>query len=270
MSNFIFENVKGSNNIICFSLFLLTICNLKCSYCYARKTKKWGEMLCRNDLNKILSYLSNVDFDFKITLLGGEPTLYPYLKIVIDELDRNKHCKIIEVFTNGMKYFNFNSYKIDLYMSYHKTSKNFNRDAFIKNYYKYKEKFKIAICSVTEIGDDLKLFKDSQIHYQNIVTDRNVSDNIDKLNLKDRDLFNFNSKVVSLPYIIKNNISFKGWKCDMYNFLITKNYIQDECNLRKYDFNEKLEITRTCNKDCCFFNGDFLLYNKKYKDSKEG
>lgn len=263
----IFENVKGSNNIVNFSLFLLTICNLKCSYCYARKNKKWGEMLSKSDLNKILSYLSKVDFDFKITLLGGEPTLYPYLKIVISELDRNKHCKVIEVFTNGMRYFNFNSNKIDLYMSYHKTSKNFNRDAFLKSYYKYKENYKITICSVTEIGPDLKLFKDSEIHYQNIVKDRNVSDNIDT-DLKDKDMFNLNTKVVSLPYVIKNNISFKGWKCDMYNFLITKDYILDECNSRKYDFNEGikgLKITRVCDKESCFLNGDFLLYNKKYK-----
>ncbi len=261
----IFENVNGSNNMVCFSLFLLTICNLKCSYCYARKNKKWSEILSKKDLCKILEYLSSVNFNFKITLLGGEPTFYPYLNFVIDELNKNNHCKIIEVFTNGMKYFNFKSSKIDLYMSYHKTGVGFKRDVFIKNYYKYKEKYKITICSVKDIGSDLELFKDSQIHYQNIVEGRNVSNNVSEAK-NDKDKFIFDSEIVELPYIAQNKISFNGWKCDMYNFLITKDYIQDECNLKKYNFNEELEITRVCNKECCFLNGDFLLYNKKYKE----
>jgi len=260
--NELFEPVAGGNKIVCFSLFLITICNLKCSYCYARKTKPWGEILKKSDLDIIIKYLQKIKFKFKICLLGGEPTLYPNLECLIDKLDKIQNCITIEIFTNGLKYIDFKSKKIDLNMSWHAETKGFNKETFLKNYKKYNEKFPTTVCSIIDLKENIKYFK--QIHYQNII-DKNISITHIK-GEKEKDLFYFNGKIVTESYISKNNISFKGWNCDMYNFLIEKDYILDECNHKKYTFNEDLQITRKCTKENCFKYGDFLLYNKKYKN----
>lgn len=266
MSKSIFEGIPHSNNRVIFSLFLLTICNLRCEYCYARRTKKWNEMLSRKGLEKILNYLRNVNFDFEITLLGGEPTLYPYLSYVIDELNLIEKCKVIEVFTNGMKYFDFKSDKLILNVSYHKTSVKFNWEIFIKNINIYKNKYKnLILCSPQPLTkNELDEFKGINIHYQNIINDTNpIAINND---INDVDLFRYNGNIVDINYIAKNRISFKRLKCDMYNFLLDQDGIVDECNQKRYRFINNLKITRVCESDCCFKNGDFLLYNRKYID----
>ena len=161
-----------------------------------------------------------------------------------------------------MKFVDLNSKKIDLNMSWHGNVRGFRREVFLKNYKKYSEKFDPTICSTCDIGDDAKFFK--RVHYQNIL-DGNVP--VSEISgPSEKDLFYFNGNNVTESWISKNKISFKGWNCEMYNFQLDKTGITDECNGKHYSFGDDLKITRICDKESCFKNGDFLLYNKKYKN----
>lgn len=82
-------------------LTLNRACNLRCKWCYAQCT----EYLKENDLDIALAYqLINIFSELNIhhiVLIGGEPTIYPYLFEVIDYCDKkNIRCGIV---TNGVK-----------------------------------------------------------------------------------------------------------------------------------------------------------------------
>jgi len=256
-----FEPLKSSN-LINYSLFILTICNLKCNYCYARKIKKWNQILPLNEIKSILKHLKNSP-NFSITLLGGEPTLHKDLNSILNLLIEMDNCEVIELYTNGMIYRELpKSNKIKLFMSFHGMKMNL----FVNYYYRYRYKndFDVCIC-VPDVHSEIMPFiinNKIEHHIQMIVGD-SVKSNFNS-NL-DTDLFKLNDEIVTLDAV--KDISFKGMFCKMRYFLLQKDGFMDECNHKIYPYSyindlDKI-LWRTCSYDSCFKNGDFLLYNKK-------
>ena len=260
-------NFKPLNldNLINFSLFINTVCQLKCPYCYARAIKKWNQILSLHDCKGIINHLKHSK-DFRISILGGEPTLHRNLNQILSELISLENCKEIEIFTNGLKLVSLpKSDKIKLFISYHGLY-----ESTVKAYEFYSKSFKTMIC-VPDYYNSEKIINyidrnKIDFHVQYIVADEIKTPELVSSN--DYDKFIFNDNIVTLDEIIKNEISFRGWNCSMRYFLLEKNYILDECNHTKIPYSEieNLHTLRVCDYDCCFKNGDFLLYNEKSLD----
>jgi organic radical activating enzyme len=82
---------------------VLTICQLNCSYCYARNEygEKWGQLGSRQVVDGVLHSLRNSSLPFNIGLLGGEPTLSPHYNYILDQLQTFDQYKRVYVVTNA-------------------------------------------------------------------------------------------------------------------------------------------------------------------------
>ena len=83
----------------------LTICQLKCSYCYARNNygKEWNKLASKKIIDKIIEALSRSTLPFNLGLLGGEPTLGPYYNYIIEKVQSLDKIHKIYVTTNAEK-----------------------------------------------------------------------------------------------------------------------------------------------------------------------
>ena len=83
----------------------LTICQLKCSYCYARNNygKEWNKLASKKIIDKVIEALSRSTLPFNLGLLGGEPTLGPYYNYIIEKLQSLDKIHKIYVTTNAEK-----------------------------------------------------------------------------------------------------------------------------------------------------------------------
>jgi organic radical activating enzyme len=74
------------------------VCQLKCSYCFRKQFPILPESMTRvSDIIQQLNEL-NTHKSVKVTLTGGEPLLFPYYQLIIDNLDPTIG---IELNTNG-------------------------------------------------------------------------------------------------------------------------------------------------------------------------
>lgn len=83
----------------------LTICQLNCSYCYARNEygDKWGKLMSKDMIDKCVEAFSRSPLSFNLGLLGGEPTLHPHFDYIIEKVSALKNNQKIYVTTNGYK-----------------------------------------------------------------------------------------------------------------------------------------------------------------------
>jgi len=120
-----------------FNFYINTMCNQKCSYCYARAGMKWNTISPYEEIIKNINLLINRPKCI-ISLIGGEPTLHPKFENIlrsIKDLNHNLH-----IYTNGTSSF-FNNLNYDLYrkflwtFSYH--GKFTNNEEFKRNILKF-------------------------------------------------------------------------------------------------------------------------------------
>ena len=84
-------------------------CNLRCNYCYAKNTGyKAGDNLDLNLAKQIIDIFSDLKFRH-VTLIGGEPTVYPHLFTVLNML--NKKGLKTGFLSNGILYSNLDFVK---------------------------------------------------------------------------------------------------------------------------------------------------------------
>lgn len=83
----------------------LTICQLNCSYCYARNEygDKWGKLMSKENINRCVEAFGRSSLSFNLGLLGGEPTLGPHYFHIIEKVSELKNNQKIYVTTNGYK-----------------------------------------------------------------------------------------------------------------------------------------------------------------------
>jgi organic radical activating enzyme len=82
---------------------ILTICQLKCHYCYARNEygEKWGKITPLSTINGVIDSLERSHLNFNIGLLGGEPTLSPHYNYILNRLNSLSNNNKIYVVTNA-------------------------------------------------------------------------------------------------------------------------------------------------------------------------
>lgn len=83
----------------------LTICQLNCSYCYARNEygEKWGKIMSKDNIDRCVEAFSRSPLSFNLGLLGGEPTLGPHYFYIIEQVSALENNQKIYVTTNGYK-----------------------------------------------------------------------------------------------------------------------------------------------------------------------
>lgn len=115
---------------------VLTICQLNCSYCYARKEygERWGQMGKREVVDTVIDALSKSTLNFNLGLLGGEPTLSPHYYYILDRLHAIDKFKWVYVVTNAERDLTQHPKyeKIAFLFSYHPADCT-DRDKFVNN-----------------------------------------------------------------------------------------------------------------------------------------
>ena len=84
------------------NIMLTYRCNLRCSYCFANEFvgKESADISLENFL-KAVSFITSSG-EPRIGLIGGEPTVHPGFRVIMDLLIANPKVQYIEVFTNGL------------------------------------------------------------------------------------------------------------------------------------------------------------------------
>ena len=84
------------------NIMLTYRCNLRCSYCFANEFvgKESTDISLENFL-KAVSFITSSG-EPRIGLIGGEPTVHPGFRVIMDLLIANPKVQYIEVFTNGL------------------------------------------------------------------------------------------------------------------------------------------------------------------------
>jgi MoaA/NifB/PqqE/SkfB family radical SAM enzyme len=84
---------------------VVTICQLKCGYCYARNNygKDWNKIASKDTIDKVIEALSRSTLPFNLGLLGGEPTIAPHYNYIIKKIRKLEKFNRVYVTTNGEK-----------------------------------------------------------------------------------------------------------------------------------------------------------------------
>ncbi len=231
-----YSESNGLNDILELSIEPLTICNQKCEYCYARKiTKNWNKIWSKSQLRIVLEKIKKIKEIFNLEILGGEPTLYPYLNDIIYEMDKCPMCNKIQLTTNGsIDLVKFRkSKKLEYIISLH--SENIkNESVFFKNV-EYVKDFDhdINIMLLNKNNDEIKKVN-SYIDKVKKITNK-ISFSIIINDLRYNDDFDFNvfhnfhdkcerfimeekqhKKVYGIDDVISKGLNkFKGWNCTL-------------------------------------------------------
>lgn len=248
------------------NIVLTNDCNQKCSYCVAKSNKVKKEDVYYIDKKYIImlfKYLKYINFnrDFRVNLLGGEPTMHPELENIISIISNIYPDKTIKFFTNGSQSIDYyknliSKYKLYSYISYHPKFADTNHYIDIINAFR-NENYLIVIVLEYDYYD--KIFD-----FINKAKDINgniyfvLLDGIDYVNTKYnifKDIINdlkddhestvykltFENKELILPYKdiayynSTNTNIFKGMYCDIYDsqWVIYKNEISTLCNSKQ-------------------------------------
>lgn len=164
------------------NIAILNECNLRCPYCFAddmienQKTDATHEsqIMSVDDYIEILKFIGRDNFINRIGIIGGEPTLHPDIKQILNETEgfcMQKRCTST-VFTNGIHLdniipfitkdlfsvlVNFNSPAVTGQKNFEKTIENLN---LVYNVFGWKEKVTIGLNIFHEM-DDYSFFYDT-------------------------------------------------------------------------------------------------------------
>lgn len=85
------------------NIMLTYRCNLKCSYCFANEfVNKENIDITEENFDKAIAFLTK-DNSTRIGLIGGEPTIHPKFKNILDVLINNHKVEQVTVYTNGLE-----------------------------------------------------------------------------------------------------------------------------------------------------------------------
>lgn len=78
-------------------------CNLRCNFCYAKKTEYMETAYLEYDsLKRIVDFCNDAKVKF-IVFTGGEPTLYPHLIDILQYIKSKEHEMLPTIATNGIE-----------------------------------------------------------------------------------------------------------------------------------------------------------------------
>lgn len=255
------------DKVIHIDLYLLYMCNLKCPYCFARyeHSHEWNNFLPKDKLQILIEKIKNIKGILHINLLGGEPSIYPFLKFALIKLSALKNVQLIKIYTNGLKDIKqFKNDKVKLVYTTHRIS------TFKTNYKEILtkiEKDDLLTIMHENNAESLylySLFKEKcntiELNFIRIQNTQNFI-GIDSI---DNDLefliphINFNKKIINHKQYI--NVSTKNLLCDTNYFVIKMNgdidmvCFENVGNIyKKYVFSRHLiPCEHNHCVDCCF------------------
>lgn len=85
------------------NIMLTYSCNLKCPYCFANEfVNKESSRISIENFAKAISFLTKEDIA-RVGLIGGEPTLHPEFKTILEMLITNRRISEVTLYTNGLQ-----------------------------------------------------------------------------------------------------------------------------------------------------------------------
>lgn len=77
-------------------------CNLRCNFCYAKRTEYIEDnIIDYDDLKKVIDFCDEAQVKY-IVFTGGEPTLYPRIFDILEYIKNKKHKMQVAIATNGI------------------------------------------------------------------------------------------------------------------------------------------------------------------------
>lgn len=278
---------------------IITMCQLNCSYCYARKGygDQWGKLVNKDTINVVLEALSRSHLNYNLSVVGGEPTLSPYFNYIIEQVDRitkNTDSNLL-IISNGEKDITtYPLYDSLHYLWTYHVSESPNEEIFFKNIHHMlsngiQSKVNIMLHPNKKYWDKLiSIFnKCERIEGLKIHPHFIYGNTFHKLRAYKDDFWEFFKFLEEYPKelwygnskhndytIFKNNLTnFKGWECWNNNIEILASgtvhpFCRDEevINLKDYP-NYFKDITKINPMICPFTNCncDGLLKQRKTK-----
>ena len=130
-------------------------CNNACSYCHIHNEKCYTDYVDMDKAMDIANTISKLDMIQNLTLIGGEPTLYPYFYEIFELLLSFNNMRNLTLFTNG-------SYDSDRLLSIIKSIKNTDKLGVFITYHAENS-------NVDDIINKIKSLIDNKICVYNIV-----------------------------------------------------------------------------------------------------
>ena len=227
-----FCGVDYRENTLNISIDLLSECNLNCSYCYNKFEKTYPRFAClnRKDLIDILETFKKIKYNIVVKILGGEPTLSPFLNFFCTELYKLKNVSKVLLVTNGTR--------IDKILSLESNEKleiNFSVHPYSTNYLSIKkcidclvqknQKIVVQLLMDNRFRDVLSSFYKSIKKYEDLgkitVFNEYIFNKNDKLDFvepiaSEKKRFTDNN----IKYTLEEAIDLKFKKCYLTNYRI--------------------------------------------------
>lgn len=195
-------------------------CNFSCSYCslfYKDKNRISLESLLK--IIKKMKDITNYK-EYKIIITGGEPTVYKYFRVFIDNLiDIFKDKKLLISLNSNLsnienlQYISNKNTNLNLFLSYHAafTSSQIFYDNFKKIYNK-NTNYTIAIMieNTSNIFEDITFLKNKLNNYNNVQVTLSTIQNIKNY----YNNFEFKHKINSSELFNYKSVNTKNLKCN--------------------------------------------------------
>jgi len=234
--------------------YINTKCNTICKYCYARKDFNWGHELDEKKIFYTLTLLDKYLPNSFLSFIGGEPTIYPNFKKVLQKSLKYKNLQF-HFYTNGIKDL---SQILNFYDStFFKITLSLHINVFKNNYENFKKNIDYLIKNNFDFDLTFVFYDD----YDFIKEFKNLVKKIGLKRIHISTIHDFFSKKNLQIYLKKYNDFLKENNIKNYkikNFSQIKKCFYNEIRVR---FNEKstfLELNN-CNKK--FFNENIKFRN---------
>lgn len=132
---------------------LIRVCQQHCEYCFARNDgAKWGTIMKQCHLDALLDEMRQSRHPLRITLMGGETTLYPKLGELCTQLLDIPRVVEVEVFTNALRYVPLPP-PVRVVASFHPRA-CLSEDKFKKTVLKYNKDHNLIVYIMTMLTSD--------------------------------------------------------------------------------------------------------------------
>jgi len=251
------------NDFIHIDLNVIYACNMKCSYCYARKEEPWNTMMKKDILELSLRRIRGINKPMHINLLGGEPSMYPSLKYLLEELEKNDNVKLIKIYTNGIKDLRkYKSAKVKLvYTTHGKEAQSRTNLQYILDKVEKDDYITIMLEDDPELLEFYEKVKDYPLVEGNYIQYNDVPDFRGHPLSFLQNICKVDGKTVN--QIQYNDVHTKGLKCHMNYFSVNYDGEVTNClqrgHIKDFDFNDVyLDCPYEFCKQTCY------MYQRKY------
>ena len=228
-----FTGINFEPDIIDLDWEILDLCNYKCSYCYNKDSQKRCKLVSKSGLDAAMDAFEESRYKICVDILGGEPSLHPQLRYVLDRCSASSVYSNIVITTNNSRFIKTpDDPRIAINASLHASIANI--DQYVKNAYRYVEagvKFTAVVMIeynaleiIRDVIKKLDCIKDvidiEPIYIYDSRSHIEVKDAA--LQLEDIKQFSLDDTELTLHEVYNRNLNrFKGWMCNPMKHSLT-------------------------------------------------